>query len=61
MRHAHVLCLPPPYVPQAAIAATDDYIAVVFRGTQEGADWWTNLKFLHRHFPSLGKVHEVSW
>eukprot|EP00903_Cladosiphon_okamuranus_P006675 g6516.t1 len=43
---------------QAAIAATEDYIAVVFRGTQEGADWWTNLKFLHRHFPSLGRVHE---
>ncbi len=32
---------------------------MVFRGTQEGADWWTNLKFIHREFPSLGKVHEV--
>lgn len=31
----------------------------MFRGTQEGADWWTNLKFLHRHFPALGRVHEV--
>ncbi|CAM9877799.1 unnamed protein product, partial [Hapterophycus canaliculatus] len=43
---------------QAAVAATAEYIAVVFRGTQEGADWWTNLKFLHRDFPELGKVHE---
>ncbi|CAM9259371.1 unnamed protein product [Scytosiphon promiscuus] len=43
---------------QAAVAATAEYIAVVFRGTQEGADWWTNLKFLHREFPELGKVHE---
>lgn len=41
------------------MAGTADYIAVVFRGTQEGADWWTNLKFLHRHFPRLGRVHEV--
>lgn len=45
---------------QAAIAATEDYMVVLFRGTQEGADWWTNLKFLHRHFPALGRVHEVS-
>ena len=44
---------------QAAIGATPEYIAIVFRGTQEGADWITNLKFFHKDFPKLGRVHKV--
>ncbi|CAN0203504.1 unnamed protein product [Ascophyllum nodosum] len=43
---------------QAAIGATPEYIAIVFRGTQEGADWITNLKFFHKDFPKLGRVHK---
>lgn len=44
---------------QAAVAATPEYVVIVFRGTQEGADWVTNLKFRQKKFPVLGKVHKV--
>lgn len=45
---------------QGAVGAGDDYIVVVFRGTKEGADWITNLKFVQEEFPGLGRVHKVS-
>lgn len=52
---------------EAFIAANDSMILVVFRGTSEGADWITNLKFMTRRVPKdwgfVGEgcdVHEVS-
>ena len=36
---------------EAFVAAGDSMILVVFRGTSEGADWITNLKFMTRRVP----------
>lgn len=51
---------------EAFVAANDDMIAVVFRGTKEMADWATNLRASWRScpvewdFPSAeGSMHEV--
>lgn len=47
------------------MAANDDIIMVVFRGTKEFADWAANLKASKRDCPSgwggpeSGKVHKV--
>ena len=52
---------------EAFLAADDESIMVVFRGTQEMTDWATNLKFMTRRVPDdwglVGEgcdVHEVS-
>ena len=51
---------------EAFVAANDDMIAVVFRGTKEIADWATNLRVSLRRCPSEwnlpsseGSMHEV--
>lgn len=44
---------------QGAVAATAEYIVVVFRGTQEPSDWATNLKFFQADFPALSQPLEV--
>jgi len=38
------------------VAGNADVVLVVFRGTDEGADWWTNLNVLFKQSP-LGLVH----
>lgn len=52
---------------EAFVAANDSMILVVFRGTSEGADWITNLKFMTRRVPQEWgldgegcEVHEAS-
>ncbi|CAM9523149.1 unnamed protein product, partial [Ascophyllum nodosum] len=51
---------------EAFVAANDDMIAVVFRGTQEKSDWVTNLKLVQRSCPiewnppiTKGGIHEA--
>lgn len=48
---------------EAFIAANDDIIAVVFRGTKEVSDWATNLNLRTRDCPpewvGAGILHEV--
>ncbi|CAM9523218.1 unnamed protein product [Ascophyllum nodosum] len=51
---------------EAFVAANDDMIAVVFRGTQEKSDWVTNLKLVQRSCPiewnpptDEGGIHEA--
>lgn len=41
---------------QAFVAANDDMIIVVFRGTKEGVDWVTNLVYSHRECPETWGV-----
>lgn len=43
---------------EAFVAANDDMIAVVFRGTKELTDWTTNLKFALRSVPDEWNVEE---
>ncbi len=52
------------FVLKAYVAANDDMIAVVFRGTKEAPDWATNLNVRRRDVPESwgmqsGVVHEV--
>ena len=41
----------------AIISAPDKFDVLVFRGTEEGADWLTNLKFEKDRWDGNGKVH----
>lgn len=50
---------------EAYVAANDDMIVVVFRGTKEATDWTTNLKVATRECSSSwkvpgGAIHEAS-
>lgn len=49
---------------EAFVAANDDMVAVVFRGTKEKADWAANLNACRRDCPESwggdpGALHEV--
>ena len=49
---------------EAFVAANDDIVAVVFRGTKEKADWAANLNAQRRECPETwgadsGALHEV--
>lgn len=43
---------------EAFVAANDDMIVVVFRGTQEATDWVTNLNIVTRHIPEAWGLHD---
>lgn len=43
---------------EAFVAANDDVILVVFRGTSELTDWVTNLSFRTRNIPSAWGFEE---
>lgn len=43
---------------EAFVAANDDALLVVFRGTKELTDWTTNLKFALRSAPGAWGIEE---